>query len=414
MKSFVTEVDLLETEDYKVISDGSVISPQGFQAGGFHCGIKRKRPDLGWIYSEVPADAAGVYTTNQFQAAPLKVTQESLAIEQKLQSILVNSGVANSCTGEEGLQKAYNMRASFAQHFSLPEHYTAVVSTGLIGTQIPMEKVKQGINQIPFHVQEAEQFGRSILTTDTFIKHIAIELNIDGQKVIIGGAAKGSGMVHPNMATMLGFLTTDAKVDQDDLSDALSEITQSTFNMITVDGDTSTNDMVLAMANGMAENNPLTKDHPEWQVFKQGLKIVCESLSKMIARDGEGATKLIEVEVKGASTNEAAQKISKTIVGSNLVKSAVFGNDANWGRIVNALGYAGEPIQLEKINVYLGNITVIENGNPVSFNEEDALSYLNQENVQIIVDLNQGDSDATAWGCDLTYDYVKINAAYRT
>ncbi|WP_236561216.1 bifunctional ornithine acetyltransferase/N-acetylglutamate synthase [Pontibacillus sp. HMF3514] len=414
MTDFVTEVDLLETEDYKVISDGSVISPQGIQAGGFHCGIKRKRPDLGWIYSEVPAEAAGVYTTNQFQAAPLKVTQESLDVEQKLQSILVNSGVANSCTGEEGLQNAYNMRAFFAQHFSLPEHYTAVVSTGLIGTQIPMEKVKQGINQIPFHVQEAEQFGRSILTTDTFIKHIAIELNIDGQKVIIGGAAKGSGMVHPNMATMLSFITTDAKVDQDDLSAALREITQSTFNMITVDGDTSTNDMVLAMANGMAENKTLTKDHPEWDVFKQGLNIICESLSKMIARDGEGATKLIEVEVQGASTHEAAQKISKTIVGSNLVKSAVFGNDANWGRIVNALGYTGEPIQLEKLNVYLGSITVIENGSPVLFNEEDAITYLNQENIQIFVDLKQGESQATAWGCDLTYDYVKINAAYRT
>lgn len=414
LTQFLTKVEQLESVNYQVLSHGSVVSPQGFQAGGFHCGIKRKRPDLGWIYSEVPAEAAGVYTTNQFQAAPLQVTQESLAVEQKLQSILVNSGVANSCTGDEGLQKAYDMRSIFSKHFSIPEHYTSIVSTGLIGTQIPMEKVTKGIHQIPFDVQDAEQFGRAILTTDTFIKHIAIEMNIDGQKVTIGGSAKGSGMIHPNMATMLGFLTTDAKVEQNDLSAAIHEITKSTFNMITVDGDTSTNDMVLAMANGMAANNPLTKDHPQWHVFKEGLEIVSKSLSKMIARDGEGATKLIEAEVKGASSEEAAQKISKTIVGSNLVKSAVFGNDANWGRIVNAIGYSGETIKLEKLNVYLGTITVVENGFPVSFNEEDAITYLNQENIQIIVDLNQENSSATAWGCDLTYDYVKINGSYRT
>jgi len=239
-------------------------------------------------------------------------------------------------------------------------------------------------------------------------------LNIDGQKVTIGGAAKGSGMVHPNMATMLGFLTTDAKVEQRDLSDALKDITQNTFNMVTVDGDTSTNDMVLAMANGLAKNKPLTKEHPEWDVFKEGLEFVCKALSKMIARDGEGATKLIEAEVKGASNQESAQVISKTIVGSSLVKSAVFGSDANWGRIVNALGYSGELINLEKLNVMLGNIIVIENGHPVPFNEEDAITYLNQDTIRITVDINQGDSRATAWGCDLTYDYVKINASYRT
>lgn len=403
-----------QEENIHVISNGDVTSPKGFKAGGLHCGIKYKRPDLGWIYSETPAVAAGVYTTNAFKAAPLVVTQESIAVEHRLQSILVNSGSANSCTGEQGLANAYAMRHAFADHISVPEHYVAVVSTGLIGEQLPMEKIKDGIGQISLNHIETDQFEKAILTTDTSTKHIAVQLKIDGKIVTIGGAAKGSGMIHPNMATMLGFVTTDAAIHQKDLLQALKKITNKTFNMITVDGDTSTNDMVLVLANGLAENESLSKEHPQWDMFVEGLTHVCQTLAKKIARDGEGATKLIEVKVKGASDDQSAQVIGKAIVGSNLVKTAVYGADPNWGRIVNAVGYSGEPINTMKINVTLGIITVVEEGLPVPFNEEEAIAYLKQENIEILVECGIGNGEATAWGCDLTYDYVKINASYRT
>ncbi|MFC7393800.1 bifunctional ornithine acetyltransferase/N-acetylglutamate synthase [Scopulibacillus cellulosilyticus] len=403
-----------EKASIQVLSEGGVAQPKGFKAGGLHCGIKYKRPDLGWIYSEVPAAAAAVYTTNQFQAAPLIVSQESIAVEQKLQLVLCNSGIANACTGEEGLENAYASRKMVAQHLEIPEHYAAVVSTGVIGDQLPMEKISQGIEQIALTDHEESQFEKAILTTDTVTKHVAVQIEIDGKTVTIGGAAKGSGMVHPNMATMLGFITTDANVVQEDLLQALKEVTNKTFNMITIDGDTSTNDMVLVMANGMAENKPLSKSHSDWPLFVKGLAYVSQTLSKMIARDGEGATKLVEVKVTGAKNDQAAQAISKAIVGSSLVKTAIYGADPNWGRIVCAVGYSGQPIDTEKIKVALGSITIVENGLPVPFSEEEATDYLKQEEIEIVVDLNEGDGKAIAWGCDLSYDYVKINASYRT
>ncbi|GGH85502.1 glutamate N-acetyltransferase/amino-acid N-acetyltransferase [Pullulanibacillus pueri] len=403
-----------EHQDYKVIHDGNVASAKGFSAGGLHCGLKYKNLDLGWIYSEVPANAAGVYTTNVFQAAPLQVTQESLKVENKLQSIVVNSAIANAVTGKQGLDNAYEMRHAFADHLSIADHYVAVVSTGVIGDQLPMDKVKKGIQEIALEQPKADHFAQAILTTDTCTKQVAVELDIDGETVTIGGVAKGSGMIHPNMATMLSFITTDAAVDQSALMELLKGTTNETFNMITVDGDTSTNDMVLVLANGQAKNNKLNADHPQWPAFVSGFHYVAETLAKKIARDGEGATKLVEVQVKGAATEVAAKEIAKAIVGSNLVKSAIYGTDANWGRIVCAVGYSGVPFSATNIKVAIGPIVVVEEGLPVPFNEEAAKNYLMKETVQIFVEFQEGEGTATAWGCDLTYDYVRINASYRT
>jgi glutamate N-acetyltransferase / amino-acid N-acetyltransferase len=405
----------VSNKEMVVLEEESVTLPKGFKAGGMHCGIKRKRLDLGYIVSDVPATVAGVYTTNTFQAAPLLVTQESIAKENKIQAIIVNSGNANACTGEQGLLDAFEMQKGFANELGIKEHLVAVTSTGVIGELLPMDKVKTGINQIlQTKYATEENFKNAILTTDTCIKQIAVQVKIDGKTVSIGGAAKGSGMIHPNMATMLGFVTTDANIAHEDLYAALKVITNQTFNMITVDGDTSTNDMVLVMANGLAGNDQLTKDHPDWDLFKAGLKLVSEELAKKIARDGEGATKLVEVQVNGAYSHEAARAVGKSIISSNLVKTAIYGTDPNWGRIVTAIGYSGIPVEPNKLKVAIGPYKVFENGLPCPFVEEEVKEYLELETVSILVELNQGEESATAWGCDLTYDYVKINASYRT
>ncbi len=398
------------------VVNGHIASPIGFHAGGMHSGLKRKRKDLGWLYSQVPAVSAAVYTTNQFQAAPLKVTQESLAASPFLQGVIINSGNANACTGEVGIKNAFLMREWFADQMDFQEHEVAVCSTGVIGEQLPMEKIQIGISQIPAAegLHHAEDFSEAILTTDTFVKNDCVSLLIDDRYVTIGGTAKGSGMIHPNMATMLGFITTDAKVNPSSLQQALKMTVNDSFNMITVDGDTSTNDMVLVMANGLAGNQELSESHPQWSIFLDGLKMICTSLAKQIARDGEGATKLIEVHVTNAKSSIDAKIISKSIIGSNLVKAAIFGEDANWGRIVNAIGYSGVTVNPELLNVSIGNIKVVENGLPAGFSEETAKEYLQSENIQILVDLGEGHGSATAWGCDLSYDYVKINASYRT
>ncbi|WHY87530.1 bifunctional ornithine acetyltransferase/N-acetylglutamate synthase [Neobacillus novalis] len=405
----------ISSNEITVLDKESVTLPKGFKAGGMHCGIKRKRLDLGYIVSEVPAVTAGVYTTNIFQAAPLVVTQESIAKENKIQAVLVNSGNANACTGEQGLTDAQEMQKLFAGELGMDPHYIAVTSTGVIGELLPMDKIKAGIKQILDKENEGEEnFKQAILTTDTCTKEIAVQFNIDGKKVSIGGTSKGSGMIHPNMATMLGFVTTDANIAHEDLLFALKDVTNLTFNMITVDGDTSTNDMVLVMANGLADNELLTKEHPEWDLFVNGLKIVCESLAKKIAKDGEGATKLVEIQVSGAFSINAARAVGKSIISSNLVKTAIYGTDPNWGRIVTAAGYSGVPIEPNLLGVSIGEYKVFEKGLPCPIAEEEVKGYLENENVVIHVNLNQGDYSATAWGCDLTYDYVKINASYRT
>ncbi|WP_454193553.1 bifunctional glutamate N-acetyltransferase/amino-acid acetyltransferase ArgJ [Paenibacillus sp. Marseille-Q7038] len=403
---------------FQVIPEGSIVSPQGFAAGGLHCGLKKtERNDLGVITCEVLADAAAVYTTNVFQAAPLQVTRESMQ-NGKLQAIVVNSGNANAVTGQQGEKDAYAMRLATAKELGIAVENVAVASTGVIGELLNMEKVHAGIKGLPARVgsgkQEASDFSQAILTTDLVKKEICVRTFIDGKEVMIAGAAKGSGMIHPNMATMLAFVTCDAQVDQAALQGLLGKSTDATFNMITVDGDTSTNDMLIAMASGLAGNETLHPGHKDWENFAAAFNYVCEVLAKAIARDGEGATKLVEVNIAGAISDDSARAIAKTVIGSSLVKSAMFGADANWGRIIAAVGRAGEPVHPEQVDVKLGSILVLSESRPVSFDEEEALRYLQGDSVQIHVDLHGGGGVATAWGCDLTYDYVRINAAYRT
>ena len=402
-------------ELFSIVKDGTVTSPKGFEAGGFHAGLKRKRKDLGWIKSVVPANAAGVFTMNTFQAPPLKVTKESL-VDGKLQGLIVNSGNANAFTGKKGLEDAYEMRKQFAAVMDLKETDTAVTSTGVIGEYLPMKAISKGIHDIPNYIPKTSgaDFAEAIVTTDTIMKQVAVTCEINGKTVTIGGAAKGSGMIKPNMATMLAFVTTDAEVENNALQSALSSVTDTTYNMITVDGETSTNDMVLLLANGQAENEELSENHPEWQTFFSSLEYVCQQLAKLIAKDGEGATKLVEVHVKGAKTENGAKAIAKSVVGSSLVKTAIYGTDANWGRIVCAIGYSGESVQEDSLSISLGPIKVVDYGITTEFSEEEAKTYLENENIHIYIDLHNGNEEATAWGCDLSYDYVRINASYRT
>lgn len=411
MKQAITDKEIISLAE-----NGGVLSPKGFKAGAVHAGLRYNRLDIGVLISETPASCAAVYTTSHFQAAPLKVTQESIAKEGMVQAVIVNSACANACTGEQGLKDAYKMRALTSDKFQIKEDYIAVASTGVIGEYLPMDKIESGISSLEpgKGTAKAEDFQTAILTTDTVMKSSCYYAEIAGKTVHVGGAAKGSGMIHPNMATMLGFLTTDAAISPEYLSAALKEVTDVTFNQITVDGDTSTNDMVIVLANGQAGNDPLTPDHSDWPVFVKLLKENCESLAKQIARDGEGATKLIEVSVQGAITNDEARAIAKQIVGSNLVKTAVYGADANWGRIIGAVGQANASVNPETVDIELGPIVMLKGSNPVAFSEEEAKAYLEKDTINIMVDLNMGEGTGTAWGCDLSYDYVKINASYRT
>lgn len=388
----------------------------GFQAAGLHSGVKRKRKDLGIVYCETPANAAALYTLNVIQAAPLKVTKESLAEEGKIQAVVVNSGNANACTGKQGEADAYTMRNKVALKFGIAPHYVAVASTGIIGLQMPMEKILRGIDQLNLEATEeaASQFNEAILTTDVVQKSTCYETFIDGKKVTMAGSAKGSGMIEPNMGTMLAFITTDAVIAPSMLELALKEVTNKTFNCITIDGDTSTNDMVLVMASEKANNESLTPEHEDWETFIELLSKTCEDLAKMIAKDGEGATTLVEVEVNGAHTDVEAIRVAKSVVGSSLVKTAVFGADANWGRIIAAVGYSGATIDANKIDTSIGPIQLLSNSQPVEYSEEEASSYLKNDFVKITIDLNVGTGSGKAWGCDLTYDYVRINASYRS
>lgn len=398
------------------IKDGNILNPAGFFADGVEAKIKYPKKDVGLIISDVPAVCAAVYTTNQFQAAPLKVSQDSISKKGKIQAVIVNSGCANACTGEKGLADAYETRKLVAEKFQLSEEYVAVASTGVIGVHLPMDRLAFGIQQLnPGNsVNDAISFQTSIMTTDTMMKSCCFSAEINGKTVTMGGTAKGSGMIHPNMATMLGFITTDAEVEQAALQMALRQVTESSFNQITVDGDTSTNDTVYVLANGKAGNEPLNPNHPDWPVFLQLLSATCESIAKQIAKDGEGATKLIEVQVNGAKNPLDARMIAKQIVGSSLVKTAVYGADANWGRIISAIGQTNADINPQNVDIAMGPIEMLKNSEPVSFSEEKALQYLQEDFIQIFVDLHNGESEGKAWGCDLSYDYIKINASYRT
>ncbi|WP_207940113.1 glutamate N-acetyltransferase/amino-acid acetyltransferase [Enterococcus sp. DIV2402] len=393
---------------------GTIASPIGFYADGIHCGLKRKKLDLGWIYSEVPASVAGVFTTNQVQAAPIKLSK---AVIQggKIQGIIVNSGNANACTGEEGFANAQQMQQLASEKLGIDASLVAVASTGVIGHQLPMERIVAGIELLDQSTeQQPENFQKAILTTDTTEKAITITAVIDGKQVTISGCSKGSGMIHPNMATMLGFITTDVAISSTLLQDLLKELTEVTFNQITVDGDTSTNDMVVVMANGLAKNQEITEKNTDYQQFKEMLTIVLTELAKLIAKDGEGATKLIEVDATGAKTASDARMIAKAIVGSMLVKSAIFGKDPNWGRILCAIGYSGVEFDPTNVTIELAGIPVFKAGEPLGFDVEQMEDNLSEEEIKIAVYLNEGDAFGQAWGCDLTYDYVKINALYHT
>ena len=395
------------------IIDGTIASPLGFSADGLHAGFKKKKLDFGWIVSEVPASVAGVYTTNKVIAAPLLVTKASIQKSQKLQAIVVNSGVANSCTGQQGLDAAYEMQRLTAQKLKIEPDLVGLASTGVIGEQLPMDALKNGLSQILVS-GKAEDFAEAILTTDTCTKTCVVTEEFGTDLVTMAGVAKGSGMIHPNMATMLAFITCDANISSATLQKALSQHVETTFNQITVDGDTSTNDMVLVMANGCRQNEEILPDTEEFEKFSKMLRYLMADLAKKIAKDGEGATKLIEVNVRHAKDERSGRMIAKSVVGSSLVKTAIFGQDPNWGRILAAIGYAGADVSVDNIDIWIAGIPVMQASSPVAFDHEETGDAMAGELLTLTIDLHDGDAEAQAWGCDLSYDYVKINALYRT
>lgn len=394
---------------------GDVSSPLGYIAGGFHAGLRRKKKDFGWIYSTTEATATGVYTLNRFKAAPLKITEESINANKKLQAIVVNSANANSCTGEKGMQDALDTQSWVAERLNIDQQNVGVASTGVVGAFLPMDKIHYGTQHVlKEEYNNSQFFNQAILTTDTATKNLSVQVEIDGKTVTIGGSAKGSGMIHPNMATMLGFITTDANIDADTLDYCLKQATDQSFNMITVDGDTSTNDMVLCMANGQANNNKIDDLHPEWHKFVYAFNFVSQYLAKSIAKDGEGATKLVTAKVTGAPNVKEAKKIAKSIVSSNLVKTAIHGEDSNFGRIVTAIGYASQSVEPNETNVSFCQLPVLEQGIHVEFDEQLLKERLTEDNIVIEASVGNGDGEAAAYGCDLSYEYVRINASYRT
>ncbi len=402
------------------IIDGGVCSAKGFKANGVHCGIRKNRTkkDLALIMSEVPATAAAVYTTNLVKGAPLAVTKKH--IENGIaQAVICNSGNANTCNAN-GIEIAEKMSDLLASKTGIKAEDVVVASTGVIGQPLDIEPIANGIDEL---VSGLSQNGglsaaEAIMTTDVAVKEVAVEFEVDGKTCKIGGIAKGSGMIHPNMATMLVFITTDVKISAEMLSKALKSDIQSTFNMISIDGDTSTNDMVTVLANGMAGNKEISSEGEDFNTFMKALNSVNVALCKMIAGDGEGATKLLECAVSGAKTEKDAKKVAKSVICSSLFKAAMFGADANWGRVLCAIGYSGADVDVNKIDVSFksikGEIAVCKNGSGVEFSEEKAKEILLEKEIVTVVNLNDGEYSSNAWGCDLTYDYVKINGDYRT
>lgn len=399
--------------------DGNVTSPKGFRASGLHTGLKRNKKDMALIVSDVLARGAGVFTTNKACAAPVTLCKEYIK-DGKVQAFIINSGNANACTGKKGYEDAVTIAKATAQQLNIAQENVLVASTGVIGLPLPMETVVDGIKKVAkdLSYEGGKAAAEAILTTDTCVKNIAVSLNIDGKEVTIGGIAKGSGMIEPNMATMLAFITTDANVEGEFLQGLLKDVVDKTYNMITVDGDTSTNDMVGVMANGLAENHIIDEKHPEVIKFIEAFYYVNEYLAKSIVRDGEGATKFIEVGVINAETAADARKVAKSILNSNLVKTAFFGEDANWGRIICSIGYTDAYFDINKIEVFLGKegdmVKIIENGGGTDFDEGHIDEILKEKDLKIIVDLKSGNEEAKGWGCDLSYDYVKINGSYRS
>lgn len=406
----------------KQIKGGITVVP-GFEAAAAAAQIKYEgRTDMALIYSSVPCVAAGTFTTNVVKAAPVKWDQKIVKQGGAVQAIIVNSGIANACTGEEGMRYCEETAQTAAEVFGIQKEQVLVSSTGVIGKQLSMEKIQAGIHMLAQAKGNDKLCGaeaaEAILTTDTHKKEAAVQLEIGGKTVTIGAMAKGSGMIHPNMCTMLSFLVTDAVIEKEVLQKVLSEDVEETYNMISVDGDTSTNDTVLFLANGLAQNAPICPGTEEYKAFAAAVHTVNEQLAKAIAGDGEGATALLEVEVVGAADKEQAKKISKSVVCSNLTKTAVAGHDANWGRILCAMGYAGVSFVPEQVDLFLesaaGTIQILSDGMALPYSEEKATEILSEEKVKILADLKLGDGKATAWGCDLTHGYIDINADYRS
>ena len=406
---------------FKIIN-GGVCAPKGFSANGIHCGIRKNRTkrDIALIVSEVPASAAATYTTNLVKGAPLTVTKNNIS-NGYAQAVICNSGNANTCNAN-GIQVAEEMCKLVAEYTDVKAEDVIVASTGVIGQPLDLIPIKNGMKELAeglgCDAEHGDYASEAILTTDIVKKEIAVSFTLGGKECKIAGIAKGSGMIHPNMATMLVFITTDAAISPQMLQKALSTDIKNTFNMISIDGDTSTNDMVSVMANGLAGNTMIESEGEDFEIFAKALNTVTIHLCKMIAGDGEGATKLLECEVSGAKDEKCAKTVAKSVICSSLLKAAMFGADANWGRVLCAIGYSGAEVDVNKIDVSFaskeGTIAVCKNGAGVDFSEEIAKKILLEKEINIIIDLNDGDASATAWGCDLTYDYVKINGDYRT
>ena len=405
------------------IITGGVTAAKGFLAAGGEAGIKyQNRKDMAMVYSKTPCRAAGVFTTNVVKAAPVLWDKEVVESEWEAQAIVVNSGIANACTGKLGYEYCRETAGAAADALEISPQSVLICSTGVIGMQLPMEKMTEGVRMLAKAIKPGEEAGtdaaKAIMTTDTRNKQVAVKVTIGGKEVTIGGMCKGSGMIHPNMCTMLAFVTTDVNISKKLLQEALSADVQDTFNMVSVDGDTSTNDTLLVLANGQAGNPEITEKGADYDTFVEALHYVNETLAKKIAGDGEGATALFEVKVIHADNKEDAKTLAKSVITSSLTKAALFGHDANWGRILCALGYSGAKFDPEAIELYLessaGKILIFKDGMAADYSEEEATRILSCSEVTALVDMKMGEAEATAWGCDLTYDYVKINADYRS
>ncbi len=404
------------------IIEGGITAPKGFLATGEHVGVKKVKKDLAIIYSEKPALCSAVFTKNLVKAPPLWWCEKLVKEKQKIQAIVINSGNANACTGDRGYQDALAMADTLSECLNIKKESVLVTSTGVIGVYLPMDKIIPGIKEtsktLGSDEKSAKRCAKAIMTTDTFRKEIAVEIDIKGKKVKLAGIAKGSGMIHPNMATMLGFITTDINISQELLDKAFKENINDSFNMITVDGETSTNDMAVILANGLAENPVVDKEDEDYEKFKTALDYITKYLAKQIVKDGEGATKFLECQIFNAKSKEDARVLCKAILNSNLVKTAFFGNDANWGRILSAMGASGVDFDPNQVKISFkndtGEIKLFENGLPVEFDEDFAFKILKQEEIKILIDMNRGLESIIGWGCDLSFDYVKINAEYRT
>ncbi len=403
--------------------DGGVCAAKGFQAAGVEAGVKYKdRKDMALIYSEAPCVCAGTFTTNVVKAAPVLWDRELVENAPFVQAVVVNSGIANACTGGEGFACCKAEAEETADRLQIPANSVLLGSTGVIGMQMPVDRLKAGIAELAEKkersIKAADDAARAIMTTDTVDKQMAVSFEVGGTTVTMGGMCKGSGMIHPNMCTMLSFVTCDAAISKELLTKAVKESVADTFNMISVDGDTSTNDTFLFLANGMAGNPEITEEGEAYETFKEALLFLNTALAKKLAGDGEGATALVEVQVMGAESKEAAKLLAKSVICSSLTKAAIFGHDANWGRILCALGYSGAAFDPEKVELSFqsksGRIQICKNGSAVDYSEEEATKILSDEEVTILADMHMGDATAAAWGCDLSYEYVKINADYRS